>query len=184
MTLPANIRVNTRVSFPSLVVGSGPITIAKQNGIFTVGFSIAAFGIIIPPPSDFPIDYLLGYNSNTQTFFRVSMTNIAAAVNTFGRSQRSVVNSAVVIGPTDQILNLNLNAPQTIVLPVAATRKGAPLTFKDVGSQAAANNISVTPAGVETIDGVAGTIVLLSHNRQCVTITPYNDGVNTGWEIT
>jgi hypothetical protein len=35
--LPANIRVNAAFPFPSLVQGSGPITVAKNNGIWTIG---------------------------------------------------------------------------------------------------------------------------------------------------
>ena len=38
MSIPPNIRVNAAFPFPALVQGSGPITITKANGIWTVGF--------------------------------------------------------------------------------------------------------------------------------------------------
>ncbi len=41
MSTPANIRVNIGAPFPALVKGGGPVTIAKANGIWTVGFQIA-----------------------------------------------------------------------------------------------------------------------------------------------
>ncbi len=47
MTIPANIRVNTQAPFPSLVKGSGAVTVAKQNGIWTVGISTTALQTII-----------------------------------------------------------------------------------------------------------------------------------------
>jgi len=71
MTLPANIRVNAQLPFPSLVYGSGPITIAKQNGIWTVGFSIAAFGSVVPAVPSYPTDYLMGWDDVNKTFFKV-----------------------------------------------------------------------------------------------------------------
>ena len=41
MALPANVRYATSVPFPALVTGTGPITINKINGVWTVGFAPA-----------------------------------------------------------------------------------------------------------------------------------------------
>lgn len=41
------IRVNTPVTFPTLVQGSGPVTVTKKNGIWTIGLAGSAYG----PPS-------------------------------------------------------------------------------------------------------------------------------------
>jgi len=76
MTLPANVRVNMSVPFPSLVTGSGPITIAKNQGIWTVGFSTASLASTIPPVGNYPTDYLLVYDSIAKTFFNLSITNL------------------------------------------------------------------------------------------------------------
>lgn len=49
MALPVNIRVNTSAPFPSNVNGSGPVTITKQNGIWTVGFNSALLPPLVNP---------------------------------------------------------------------------------------------------------------------------------------
>jgi hypothetical protein len=183
MTLPANIRVNAQLPFPSLVVGSGPITIGKQNGIWTVGFSINAFGSIVPPVPNYPTDYLLGYDATNSVYFKVSITNLIASINqsiAAVRAQRSVTATPIVVGPTDQILNCNINAPAACTLPLAASRQGVPLTFKEVGGHAV--NYTFTPAGGDTIDG-GGAMIGIAGARGYITFVPFNDGVNTGWAV-
>lgn len=97
------------------------------------------------------------------------------------RVQRAVVATPIVIAQADQILNCNIPVAAACALPKAATRNGIPLTFKDLG-QAAAHNITLTPFGAETIAGV-NAAVALTVNRQELTLVPFNDGVNSGWEI-
>jgi hypothetical protein len=180
MTIPANVRVNASLPFPSLVYGTGPITIGKNNGIWTVGFTIAAFGSINPPVGNFPTDYLLGYDAVNNVFFKVSLSNLISSFGGF-RNQRSVTATPIVIAGTDQILNCNIASAAACALPAAATRLGVPLTFKDLG-QAATHNITLTPFGSETIDG-SNTPIVLNQNYQWVTLVPFNDGVNSGWMI-
>lgn len=67
MTLPANIRVNVAAPFPAKVKGSGPVTINKQNGIWTVGFSIAAVGAM-PVATDPAVVNVLLWNTLLNTF--------------------------------------------------------------------------------------------------------------------
>jgi hypothetical protein len=38
-TIPARMRVNAQFQFPTLAIGSGPITLTKINGIWTAGFT-------------------------------------------------------------------------------------------------------------------------------------------------
>lgn len=146
------IRVNTQVNFPALVKGSGPITVAKANGVWTVGLSTAIFA------------------------------QIYGILPGVGRPQRSVGASPIVISGVDQILNINIptGAP-TCALPQASTRSGVPLTFKDVGANFAAHNLTLTPFAGDTIDGAASLV--LSIPRQSITLVPFNDGVNGGWFI-
>lgn len=99
------------------------------------------------------------------------------------RRQRSVIGvGSLPVQTTDQILNCNLAAPLTISLPQASTRQGQPLTIKDVGGTAGTNNISLSPAVGDLIDGRAGALVIRA-NHGAVTLVPANDGVNTGWSI-
>jgi hypothetical protein len=55
-----------------------------------------------------------------------------------------------------------------------------PLTFKDLG-QASAHNITISPSGGDTIDGLAS--IKLTNNFQTLTLVPLNDGTNAGWAV-
>lgn len=181
MALPPDIRVNVRAPFPALVQQSGPITITKANGIWTVGFSITAFASVNPPTANYPTDYALCWDDVAKTFFKVSLQNLSQAIQG-ARNQRLVTTSPIAIGGPDEIINVNISAvAPTCALPAAATRNGVPLTFKDVGGNFAAHNLTITPNGAETIDGLASLV--LNVNRQGVTLVPANDGFSTGWSI-
>lgn len=181
MVAPANVRVNTQVPFPALVTGSGPITIAKANGVWQVGFTIAAFGSQNPPIGNYPTDYVLAWDDQAKQFFKISLSNLGQTL-VGARNQRLVTASPIVIAGTDQILNVNIAAgAPTCALPAAATRNGIPLSFKDVGGNFALHNLTITPNGAETIDGAASLI--LATNRQYITLVPANDGTSTGWSI-
>lgn len=175
MGLPATVRVNTTVNFPSLVFGTGPIILTKLNGVWTVGFSMASLAVQTPAPANYATDYFLMYDSVANQLFNVPITG-----GPFGRArmQRSVTSTPIVVTATDEVLNCNINVNAACALPAAASRLGLPLTFKDLG-QASAHNITITPNGAETIDGAAN--VKLTNNRQELTLVPFNDGVNSGW---
>ena len=178
MTLPANLRVNVGAPFPSIIKASAPITIAKANGIWTVGYSIANLGIEQPTILQQQTDYLTVWDSVAGNFFRVPLSSVAAGGGG-ASTQRSVTAGPVVIVDSDRILNLNLSSMLTITLPPYASRIGVPLTFKDVGRQATANPQTITAAAGELIDGNAS--ISLNVNAQSITLVPANDGVNTGW---
>ena len=178
MTLPANIRVNIGAPFPAVVKATAGIALSRANGIWTIGLGYPQLGIQAPPPaSNYNTDYVAIYDSLAQTYFRVPLADVAGSA----RAQRNVSGSGVTVTilPTDQILHLNLGTPTTITLPSYGLRNGVPLTFKDVGMQAQANPITVQAAMAETIDGFPA--VTLAVNGQAITLTPANDGVNTGW---
>jgi hypothetical protein len=182
MAMPPNIRVNARVGFPAQVFGGAGIAIQKVNGIYTILLNILAFGSATPPPANFPTDFLLGYDTVNQQFFRISLTALASALATAPRAQRLVTASPITVGAADQIINTNIATAATCTLPSYATRAGSPLTFADVGGQCGANNITITPAGAETINGLNAAVVMRS-NHQVMTLVPANDGTTTGWTI-
>jgi len=176
MTLPANIRVNVGAPFPALVKASAGIAVQKANGIWSLSLGYPQLGIQAPQLTSLASDYVAIYDSIARSYFLVPMSALG-----FGgvRVQRAVTSGPVTVTTNDQILHLNLTATTTIALPPAATRAGVPLTFKDVGMQATANPITIAAAGGEAIDGFAS--VALSVNGQAITLTPANDGVNSGW---
>jgi|GEM_PF-3360365 len=182
MVAVANIRTNVQAPFPTLVRGAAPITLAKQNGVWIIGQNTMAVGQITLNPANFPNQWVLVYDNNAGTFFRISLVQLAGIV----RAQRSVTASPILVGANDQILNVNISAGSpTCTLPAASIRNGVPLTFKDVGGNFAAHPLTITPFGTDLIDGqtTPSTSITLSTNRQGVTLVPFNDGVNTGWAI-
>ena len=180
MVAPANVRVNTQVPFPAFVTGSGPITVGKTpGGVWTIG----ANGRVVQTanPGVVPTDYVLVWDDVAQSWIKVSLSNLITQAQAV-RAQRSVTTSPITVGPTDSILNININAgTPSCTLPQASTRAGAPVTFKDVGAHFAAHNLTLTAFAGDTIDG-AGSLVL-TVNRQGVTLVPFNDTVNVGWAI-
>jgi hypothetical protein len=96
------------------------------------------------------------------------------------RRQRLVVVTPIIVQATDQTINCQIPAPAACALPTAASRNGAPLTFKDLG-QAAANNITITSTGGDLIDGQPS--IKLANNYQSITLVPLNDGISTGWAV-
>lgn len=179
--LPANIRVNAAFPFPSLVQGSGGITLAKNNGIWTVGWAPQSFAITIPTAAT--TSYAVVYDSVTGQTILVQLSYLATLIGPLiigARTQRAVTASPIVIGGTDQIINCNIATAASCALPASATRAGSPLTFKDMG-QAAAHNITFTANGAEKIDGQSTFV--MTNNFQAVTFVPFNDGVNSGWSV-
>lgn len=184
MVAPANIRVNTQAPFPTMVQGAGPITIGKNLGVWQVGFSIIPFQSQNPPVGNFPTDFLLGFDANANQFFKISLTNLFASFTPPAsvRIQRLVTTSPITVVGGDQIINVNISSVSpTCTLPLASSRAGNAVTFKDVGGNFAAHPLTITPAGGDNIDG--GGAIVLSNNRQAVTLVPANDGSTVGWAI-
>jgi hypothetical protein len=174
MTLPPNIRVNIGAPFPAVVRGSGPISISRANGIWTIGMALpTTFTTQVPAASALPTDYVMVYDSVAGIWVAVTLGTIMAG------TQRAVAATPVSILPTDYVLHLNLTISSNIVLPPYLSRAGMPLMFKDVGMQATAFPQTLSAATGETIDGLAS--IPLAVNGQSIRVVPANDGVNTGW---
>jgi hypothetical protein len=184
MTLPPNIRVNVATPFPALVTGQNGISLGKQNGIWQVQLNIPSLATGTPPTTAFPTDYVIVWDSVSGNYSKVSLATLQQGITAAPPPiQRSVLASPIVVATTDAILNVNISSGSpTCTLPPAASRTGSWVTFKDVGAQFQAHPLTITPAGGETIDGLASVTLITNHQR--MTLTPFNDGVNTGWEIT
>jgi hypothetical protein len=96
--------------------------------------------------------------------------------------QRRVSASPIVVAATDVVINCNIaSGSPTCSLPMASTRGGVKLIFKDVGGQFAAHPLTITPYAGDTMDGL--TTVTLNVNYQRLTLRPLNDGIGNGWSI-
>ena len=67
---------NLNAPFPSLVTGSGPISVGKQNGIWTIGYSVAGFGQSDPSMAQLTSGAVLVWDSVAQTFSQVPLINL------------------------------------------------------------------------------------------------------------
>lgn len=185
MTLPPNIRVNVGAPFPARVQGSGPVVVRKANGIWTLSFSFTGIATQVPAPQNYPTDLILFYDSIAQSFFTTSLQSLTAAITppAGARTQRSVTASPIAVGANDSILNININTGSpSCSLPIALSRAGAPLTFVDIGLHAAAHNITLTPhAGDTIVNAPNPAAYVMGVNGGEVTLTPFNDGTNSGW---
>ena len=74
--LPDTIRANVGVPFPALVKSSGPISLAKVSGIWTVGFSPALLNTQSALVGALPTDFVVVYDSVAQTLFKASLTDL------------------------------------------------------------------------------------------------------------
>lgn len=155
MTLPANIRVNIAAPFPSLVKGSGPVTIAKHNGIWTVGFTIANLAAAAANTDPTTIQVLL-YNTVLNTFQKATIASLLASTPLVSPTLIGIAQSPYLAQLNDSILYVDTSGGAVVInLQTAASRILRPLTIKDVSGNANANNITINPNGAETIEGLA-----------------------------
>jgi len=174
MTLPANIRVNIGAPFPSLVKGSGPVTISKQNGIWTVGFSVTNIGAMPINVNPATIDILV-WNTINNSFQIATLSQVVTFEN--APTKISSVNSPYSPLLTDTYLYVDTSTgPVEIDLKTSASRNGVTLKIKDTTGHAAANNITIKPVGggaPETVDGFTNAAPLvLKANYDGVSLSP------------
>lgn len=83
----------------------------------------------------------------------------------------------VTVEPADNVIALNkaVGEATQVLLPPAASRNGLELIVKDLKGDAAANNITVVPTGVEVID-IIHTSDVLDVNLGARTYRPIANG--------
>jgi hypothetical protein len=164
LTLPASIRINAQFPFPSLVQATGPVTITKSKGIWTVGFQIANLASL---PAGFnPANALvLVYNTLTQTFQQTTIAGLLLA-STVTPTTVSFAQSPYAVLPTDTFLLVDPSGgPIEIDLPASALRSGAYLSIKDSTGNAQTNNITIKPSGSETADSYTNSAPLKINSK-------------------
>lgn len=150
------IRVNVPVRFPAQVIGSGPITLVKQNGMWRVGLDYTVITNMAPVTNDFPSSYLLYYSASTGAYFTLTLTDIIAAVNG-GTIQIVTDANPVTVDPKTTLVILNKAAPSAtqINLPAVGDRnpQGLPLEIFDFKGNG--GDITIDASGAELIMGSA-----------------------------
>lgn len=171
MTLPANVRVNTPAPFPATVKGNGPVTIAKANGIWTVGFSITNLGQLGAGTDPTKVQ-LLVWDELSATF---QQTTIAALTSTNSPATKiNHTNSPYTPLASDTFLLVDTTGGAVeIDLTLAADRNGVSLAIKDYKGDAATNNITIKPQAGETVDSYTNAAPLvLQANYDGVQLRP------------
>lgn len=165
MTLPASIRINPQIPFPSLVTGSGLVAVAKNNGIWTISLNFTALAqqqIV----TDIANTYLLAYNVATGV---TSLVQISAASTT--KNVRTLIAAGPYAAlPSDDVLIVNQTVGAPFTVTVDWSQRARPLRVVDGKGDANTNNITITPAAGQTqlatvnysyiIDGAGGSITL------------------------
>lgn len=170
MTQPANIRINLGAPFPSRVKGSGPVALAKQNGIWTVSLNYGAFGPVnsVPNPAT---TYSLVWDSTTGTFYLIPL----AAVS--GNKVVKVITAAgpYAAQPNDDVIIVKQLAGAPFTVTVDWSGRTKPLKVVDGKGDAAANNITITPAAGQTQLASVNYSYVIDGNGGSITMTPLPD---------
>lgn len=171
MTMPPSIRINAQFPFPSLVQGSGPIGISKQNGIWTVSLSFASFGLStgVPNPAT---TYSLVWDSSTGIFYVIPISAV---------SSNKVVKTITAAGPytalsTDEVLIINQTVGAAFTVNVDWSQRSKPLRIVDGKGDAATNNITITPALGQTQLAQLNYSYVIDGNGGSITLTPLPSG--------
>lgn len=107
MSLPANIRVNVRQPFPARVQGSGPITVSKVNGVWTIGASYTQLSQLIAG-NDLPGTLLAVFDPVTQQFNQITASSLVQGLS--GSTIVSVTSAKTILlsdGSTRNVLSGN-----------------------------------------------------------------------------
>jgi hypothetical protein len=102
---------------------------------------------------------------------------LSAALTLLGQQlygSTSVTASTYTTVGTDAFLQVNYAGAVTISLQAASARAGYPVTIKDISAAAQTNNITITPNGADTIEGLAS--IKITSNWGGFTLYPITGG--------
>lgn len=173
MTLPANIRVNASVPFPATVKGGGAIFVTKSNNIWTISLNFAAFPTI-PAAPDPANSYVLIWNAVTNTLALIPLSSV------FSSKVVKVLTAAgpYAAAPNDEVLIVKQTVGAAFTITVNWSTRSKPLRVVDGKGDAAANNITITPAAGQSQLATVNYSYVIDGNGGSITLTPLPD--NTG----
>lgn len=173
MMLPANIRVNATVPFPATVKGGGVVSVVKLNNIWTIALNFAALGLsqsVVDPANS----YVLVWNAVTGAFALVPLSAVFSS---------KVVKTLTTAGPyaaapNDEVLIVKQTVGAAFTITVDWSARTKPLRVVDGKGDAAANNITITPAAGQSQLATVNYSYVIDGNGGSITLTPLPD--NTG----
>lgn len=166
--LPYNLRVNTKVSFPSLVAGANGVKLVKSNGVWTVKLDYSVFAQT-PTIGDPAHTFALTWNSLTGIYSLVPVSAVSQAKSTITLAS----GTAYTAQPTDEVI-LVKTVPMAITVDWSARTKA--LRVVDQTGNASVNNITIAPAAGQTQMAVANYVYIIDGNGGSITLTPLPDG--------
>lgn len=174
-----SLKARVLVRFPATVNGSDGIEVTKSGNVYTIGEDFLSLTELDPADIDnaflkvevdgayyyYGIDTLAGDIGEAVLDDFMTPTVITAAGDLTITSAHHYV-----------VLNKTSGAATGITLPASAARVG-PVRIKDGKGDASSNNITLTPDGSETIDGLSSWVI--SFDYAGVLLVPRSDG--NGW---
>jgi hypothetical protein len=170
-SLPYNVRVNVSVPFPALVAGAAGIRVTKSSGIWTIAPDYTVFPQSTSV-SDSANSYVLIWNSVSGLFTLVPGSAMAAT---------KIVQTLTAAGPyaalpSDDVLIIKQTVGAPFTVNVDWANRGKPLRVVDGKGDAAANNITITPAAGQTQLAAVNFSYVIDGNGGSITLTPLPDG--------
>lgn len=132
MGLPATVRVNTTVNFPSLVFGTGPVSVTKNNGVWAIGLTANSLGALSP-----------GFDPSSKKLIVQDATTNAWSTMAFSAFPSIAITSLAASLAQGITVNMSLAGAGVPANIVAGNPSGA---FNGIGI--ASDNAAITGSGI------------------------------------
>ena len=169
-----SLKLRAKVSFPSSVQSTGPISITKANGIWSINYAPILLSYKVPAVGDLPTDYLVVWDSISNTCVNASISSIVALSASPAQTVDSAAGDYSVTTETMLLVNKTVPAANNVVLPTSLSRSGVPLIVKDLAGNAATYAITIKAFGTEKIDGASQYQIVANYGA--VKLVPLSSG--------
>lgn len=177
LQLPTRPTIKARavVKFPARIDGDNGITVTKANGVYTISDEFDTLSEL-ESIDDSSVTYVKLLFEGVYYYF--SIASLVEAISSAGTPQVITAAGDLTIESTHRyvVFNKTVGAATGVTLPASADRDDA-LVIKDGKGDASTNNITITPDGSETIDGLSAWVISFDYGG--VTLVPRPDG--NGW---
>jgi len=138
--------------FPSNVEGSGFITVVKANGTYTFGADYT--GLDETPFTDPANTIIAVWDATSESWKQTTLSSLVSGSSQI--EQHITAAGPVAINNNTGIVRVDqtVGAAITLTMPAAAS-KTCPVLIADWKNDAGTNNITITPNGIEKIQGLS-----------------------------